>query len=53
MLDVIERIYPENFASWQPAIQKLVPSYGVNLNSDSALAAASLKRTAEVLKLKA
>lgn len=53
MLDVIEKIYPDDFASWQPSIKKLVPSFGVDLNSDSVLAAASLKHTAEVLNLKA
>lgn len=51
MLDVARRIYPAEFRSWQPAITKLVPSFGVDLNSDSALAAASLARTAAALNL--
>jgi malate dehydrogenase (quinone) len=51
MLDVIEKIYPENFASWKPAIKKLVPSFGVDLNADSKLAAESLKRTSKTLNL--
>jgi malate dehydrogenase (quinone) len=53
MLDVIEKIYPEHFENWQPQIRKLVPSFGVNLNSDAKLAAASLQKTAQTLKLKA
>jgi malate dehydrogenase (quinone) len=53
MLDVIGKIYPEDFASWQSKIKELVPSFGVDLNSDAALAEASLKRTAKVLNLTA
>lgn len=53
MLDVIEKIYPENFSGWQAGIKKLVPSFGVDLNSDSKLAAASLAQTAKALRLKA
>ena len=52
MLDVAKRIYPTDFASWQPAINKLVPSFGIELNSDAKLAAASLARTAKALNLK-
>lgn len=53
MLDVAKRIYPQEFISWEPAIKKLVPSYGVDLNSDPKLAAASLTKTAVALNLKA
>lgn len=53
MLDVIEKIFPADFANWQDQIKKLVPSFGFDLNSDPKLAAASLRRTAETLKLKA
>ena len=53
MLEVIGKIYPEDFTRWQPAIKRLVPSFGIDLNADSVLAAASLKHTAEVLNLKA
>jgi malate dehydrogenase (quinone) len=53
MLDVIKRIYPEDFANWRGEIHKLVPSFGVDLNADAILAAASLQKTAQVLKLKA
>ena len=53
MLDVIEKIYPENFANWKPAIKKLVPSFGLDLNADSRLAADSLKKTSKTLNLSA
>jgi malate dehydrogenase (quinone) len=53
MLDVIGKIYPEESKSWQSQIRKLVPSFGLDLNSDPTLASASLQKTAEILKLKA
>lgn len=52
MLEVIQKIYPGEFADWQPAVKKLVPSFGVDLNSDSKLATASLGKTAKALDLK-
>ena len=53
MLDVASKIYPSKFQSWQPEIKKLVPSFGLDLNSDAKLANDSLSRTAATLKLKA
>ncbi|MFM1995000.1 MAG: hypothetical protein RLZZ610_517 [Actinomycetota bacterium] len=53
MLDVIGKLYPEEFTSWADKIAALVPSYGVDLNSDQKLALNSLSRTASVLGLKA
>jgi malate dehydrogenase (quinone) len=53
MLDVVQKIYPAEFQKWQPGIKALVPSYGLELNDDAQLAAASLVRTARALKLKA
>ena len=53
MLDVISKIYPEQFQTWEPEIKKLVPSFGADLNADSQLASASLSSTAAALKLKA
>lgn len=53
MLDVVEKIYPQHFASWQSEIKKLVPSFGVDLNSDATLAAESLSKTAKALGLRA
>jgi malate dehydrogenase (quinone) len=53
MLDVVKKIYPAEFDKWQPGIKALVPSYGLELNEDAKLAAASLDKTAKALKLKA
>ena len=53
MLDVIEKIYPDDFGNWQQQIRKLVPSFGVDLNADPKLASASLQATAKALKLRA
>ena len=53
MLDVVKKIYPAEFDKWQPGIKTLVPSYGIDLNDDAKLAAASLAQTAKTLKLKA
>jgi malate dehydrogenase (quinone) len=53
MLDVVKKIYPAEFDKWQPGIKALVPSYGLELNENAKLAAASLEKTAKTLKLKA
>ncbi|MSZ20043.1 MAG: malate dehydrogenase (quinone) [Actinobacteria bacterium] len=53
MLDVAARLYEENLSSWEPAIRNLVPSYGLDLNSNADLAEKSLRKTAAALKLKA
>jgi len=53
MLDVVKKIYPAEFDKWQVGIKNLVPSYGIDLNADAKLAAASLEQTAKALKLKA
>ena len=53
MLDVVKKIYPAEFDKWQPGIKALVPSYGLELNENAKLAAASLDKTAKTLKLKA
>jgi malate dehydrogenase (quinone) len=53
MLDVVQRIYPAEFQTWQSGIKALVPSYGLELNDDAQLAAASMARTARALGLKA
>lgn len=53
MLDVIQKMFPEQSASYLAGISKLVPSYGVDLNSDASKAEQSLSRTAKLLKLNA
>lgn len=53
MLDVMQKFYPERFSSFEPALKKLIPSYGKKLNADPALAKKTLASTAKTLKLKA
>ena len=53
MLDVASKIYPDQFQAWKPNIKKLVPSFGLDLNTDPKLASESLSKTAAALKLKA
>jgi malate dehydrogenase (quinone) len=52
MLDVISKLYPNEFSGWAASLQKLIPSYGKKLNSSSAAAKKSLAETAKILKLK-
>lgn len=52
MLSVLEKCFSEEFESeWKKRIIERIPSYGTGLNHDAALAAESLRRTAEVLQL--
>lgn len=50
MLDVLHRFYPDTSAA---DLKQFIPSFGQNLNSNSALAKKSLSSTAKALKLKA
>ncbi|MFE6963958.1 MULTISPECIES: malate:quinone oxidoreductase [unclassified Agromyces] len=53
MLDVLSRCFPDRMAEWEPKLREMIPSYGTELSADPAAAEASLKATAEVLKLSA
>jgi len=53
MLDVLAKLYPQEFTGWAPALKKLIPSYGTKLNNSPAAAKKALASTAKVLKLKA
>lgn len=53
MLDVIDRMYPEQTATWRKQLTAVIPSLGKKLNSDPKLAKKLLADTALVLKLKA
>ena len=54
MLGVLEQCFPEKFAQeWKTEFQQHVPAYGVGVNHDAALAAATLAETAQVLGLNA
>lgn len=53
MLDVLSRCFPERMAEWEPKLREMIPSYGTELSSDPAVAAASLAATAKALDLTA
>ena len=53
MLDVLSRCFPDRMAGWEPKLREMIPSYGMNLSDDPAVAEASLAATAEVLRLNA
>lgn len=53
MLDVLNKFYPDQYASWQKNLQKLIPTLGKNLNENPELAAKTLAKTAKALKLRA
>ena len=51
MLDVLKKCFPEKMASWEPALEKMIPSYGTLLSTKPAEAKKSLAATAKVLQL--
>lgn len=51
MLDVLSTCFPDRAAQWEPTIHKLVPSYGIDLSTNRAAAAKSLRRTATTLRI--
>ncbi len=54
MLNVMAECFPEKFENeWKSEIVTQIPAYGIGLNHEPALAAASLAETAEVLGLHA
>jgi malate dehydrogenase (quinone) len=52
MLEVLERCFNSDFASWQSKLKEIIPSFGEKLSSDPAKAKASLEKTARILKIK-
>lgn len=53
MLDVLAKLYPDQFSSWSGELKGLIPSFGKKLNQSPAEAKRTLSSTAKVLKLKA
>jgi malate dehydrogenase (quinone) len=53
MLSLLEKVYPERMktAAWQAKIREIVPSYGVKLNENPQLLAATWATTAATLQL--
>ena len=52
MLEVLQKSFGSKFDEWTPELKRLIPSLGVNLNDDAALAKKVLAATAKTLKLK-
>ena len=53
MIEVLKKAYPTDFKAWEPKLRKMMPGYGVALNSDAKLAAKLLADTAKTLNLTA
>ena len=52
MLQVIERCFPNEFASWRKPLAQIVPSFGTSLNANPKQAKESLAETGKTLKLR-
>ena len=53
MLDVMERLFKQDFDGFKPELKTMIPSLGQSLNGRPALAKKTLAATAKALKLKA
>ena len=53
MLEVLEKSFANDFASWQKKLKRIIPSLGEDLNSNPKLAREILDSTAKTLKLQA
>lgn len=53
MLNLMKTCFPEQFASWEPKIRELIPTYGQTLNGQPALADKTIERTAQELQIDA
>lgn len=53
MLDLLKRCFPDRYASWEPTLAQLIPTYGEPLNPQPELARATMARTAAELQLTA
>jgi malate dehydrogenase (quinone) len=51
MLEVLRSAFKSEFASWEPRIKEIMPSFGTSLNADAKAASAALAATAKTLKL--
>lgn len=52
MLEVLERCFQSDFATWQKQLKQMIPSFGIKLSDSPAKAAASLAETARILKIR-
>lgn len=51
MLEILERCFPDRIAGWRPLLQKMVPSYGIQLSEHPKRAVESLELTEKVLEI--
>lgn len=49
MLSLLQRCFPEQYPSWEPALRELIPTVGATLNGDAAATEASMSATAATL----
>jgi malate dehydrogenase (quinone) len=49
MLELLQKCFPEDYPSWEPALRELIPTYGEKLNPDAAAAEQSMTSTAATL----
>jgi malate dehydrogenase (quinone) len=51
MVNLLAKCFPDDYASWEPKLAELIPSYGMKLSDNPEAAAASLAATATALHL--
>ncbi|WP_308491580.1 malate dehydrogenase (quinone) [Microbacterium terrisoli] len=51
MLDLIKQCFPEQYASWEPKLRELIPTFGQRLNGQPELARETLTSTAQALEI--
>ncbi|KJL28651.1 malate:quinone oxidoreductase [Microbacterium oxydans] len=49
MLGLLKKCFPNEFPSWEPELRDLIPTFGMQLNTDAALAEESTAATAATL----
>ena len=51
MLGLLKTCFPDRMGEWEPTLRELIPSYGETLNTRPEVASASLRETAEALRI--
>jgi hypothetical protein len=53
MLDVLAKCFPDRIDSWEPELERMIPSYGGPLSANKSTARATISRTAKALQISA
>ncbi|HCJ50204.1 MAG TPA: malate:quinone oxidoreductase [Microbacterium sp.] len=53
MLGLLKKCFPDRIEAWEPALTRLIPTYGGTLNGDAATASQVLQKTASALHINA